>query len=93
MPTRIMSVSDLRRQVGHVVRLVQEGDLVIYIMWYGRPAAVLVDYEQYEAMLSQLEDQADLMTLEAAVGEPERDYASFLADMGMELDAIPDNET
>jgi hypothetical protein len=44
---------------------------------------VLVDYEQYEAMVAQLEDMADLASLEAAVEEPERDYEAFLAEMGL----------
>lgn len=92
MMTKIMPISDLRRQASHVVRLVQDGGSVVYITQHGRPAAVLVDYEQYEAMLAQLEDLADLMALEAAVDEPARDYASFLAELGLELDAVPDNE-
>lgn len=92
MMTKIMPISDLRRQASQIVRLVQEGDSVVYITQHGRPAAVLVDYEQYEAMLAQLEDLADLMALEAAVDEPARDYVSFLAELGLELDAVPDNE-
>lgn len=92
MMTKIMPISDLRRRASHVVRLVQDGGSVVYITQHGRPAAVLVDYEQYEAMLAQLEDLADLMALEAAVDEPARDYVSFLAELGLELDAVPDNE-
>jgi prevent-host-death family protein len=82
MTTKIMPVSDLRRQTSRVIQAVQEEGDVIYITQYGRPAAVLLDYEYYEALLAQLEDLSDLASLEAAVAEPEREYEAFLAEMG-----------
>jgi prevent-host-death family protein len=55
MNTKIMPVSDLRRQTSKVLKSVREGGDVVYITQHGRPTAVLVDYEQYEAMLAQME--------------------------------------
>jgi prevent-host-death family protein len=81
MTTKIMPISDLRRNASNVLSAVREEGDVVYITQHGRPAAVLVDYERYEAMLTQLEDLADLAALDAAVGEPERDYGDFLAEM------------
>lgn len=81
MATKIMPVSDLRRQTSSVIRTVREDNDVVYITQHGRPAAVLVDFEQYEAMLAQLEDAADLTSLVDAENEPERDYGAFLAEM------------
>jgi prevent-host-death family protein len=76
-----LPISDLRRQASQVIQSVQrEGD-VVYITQHGRPAAVLVDYERYEALLAQLEDLADLASLEAGADEPVRVYAEFLAEM------------
>lgn len=63
----------------------ETGDAV-YITQHGRPTAVLVDYKKYEAMLAQLEDLADLASLEAAQNEPERDYAAFLTELESETD-------
>lgn len=54
MATKIVPVSDLRRQASSVIRAVREESDVVYITQHGRPAAVLVDYEQYEAMVEQL---------------------------------------
>jgi prevent-host-death family protein len=77
-----MPISDLRRNAGEVLDAIRQGGDVIYITQHGRPAAVLVDYEQYEAMLAQLEDLADLAAIDTAAGEPERDYAEFLTELG-----------
>ncbi len=82
MTTKILPISDLRRQISQVIREIQEDGDVVYITQHGRPAVVLVDYEQYEALLAQLEDLADLASLEAAAGEPTREYEAFLAEIG-----------
>ena len=81
MATKIMPISDLRRNAGEVLNADREGGEVVYITQHGRPAAVLVEYERYEAMLAQLEDLADLAAIEAAADEPSRDYADFLAGL------------
>lgn len=86
MGTKIMPISDLRRQPGQVIQVIRESGDAVYITQHGRPTAVLVDYDQYETMLAQLEDLADFASLEAAADEPERDYAEFLAEMNREAD-------
>lgn len=79
-----MPISDLRRQTSKIIQTLRDSGDVVYITQHGRPAAVLVDYEAYETLLAQLEDLADLASLEAAEGEPERDYEAFLAEMNSE---------
>jgi len=54
MSTKIMPVTDLRRQTSAVIRSIQEEGDVVYITQHGRPAAVMLDYEQYEALLAQV---------------------------------------
>lgn len=84
MSTKIVPISDLRRQASQIIeRLTKDGD-VVYITQHGRPAAVLVDFDRYEMLLAQLEDLADLASLDAAADEPERDYEAFLAEMQAE---------
>ena len=85
MTTKIMPISDLRRRTSQVIRSVKDDGEVVYITQHGRPAAVLMDYDQYEAMLAQLEELSDLVSLQAASGEPEREYKEFLADMGADV--------
>lgn len=55
MNTKIMPVTDLRRQTSAVLRSIQEDGDVIYITQHGRPAAVMLDYEQYEALLARVQ--------------------------------------
>lgn len=81
MGTKIMPVSDFRRKASEVLVALREGGDVVYITQHGRPAAVLVDYDKYEAMIEELEDLADLAAIEAAVDEPDRDYEAFLAEV------------
>ena len=82
MSTLIVPISDLRRKTSDVLKTVSGGQ-VVYITQHGRPAAVLVDYDHYEALLAQLDDLSDLASLEAAADEPVRPYDEFLAELGL----------
>ncbi|MCA9966257.1 MAG: type II toxin-antitoxin system Phd/YefM family antitoxin [Anaerolineales bacterium] len=83
MATKIMPISDLRRQTSQVIQGIQEEGDVVYVTQHGRPTVVVLDYEYYETLMAQLEDLADLASLEAAADEPELDYDAFLAEMGL----------
>lgn len=56
MNTKIMPVTDLRRQTSAVIRSIQENGTVVTITQHGRPAAVMLDYAQYEALVLQAQD-------------------------------------
>ena len=52
MTQKIIPVSDFRRQTSQVIdSILREGD-VVYITQHGRPKVVLLDYQQYEALLA-----------------------------------------
>jgi len=57
MSTKIMPVTDLRRETSAVIRSIREDGDVVYITQHGRPAAVMLDYEQYEALMARAEQQ------------------------------------
>ncbi|MEZ4590152.1 MAG: type II toxin-antitoxin system Phd/YefM family antitoxin [Chloroflexota bacterium] len=84
MGTKIVPISDLRRQTSQIIQTIRDGGDPVYITQHGRPAAVLIDYEAYENLLAQLEDLSDLVSLEAAETETERDYEAFLAEIEAE---------
>lgn len=52
MQTRIMPVTDLRRDTRAVIQAVNEDGDVVFITQYGRPAAVLIDPDYYESLLT-----------------------------------------
>jgi prevent-host-death family protein len=55
--TKIMPVSDLRRQTSAVLRQLQEDGDIVYITQHGRPAAVMLGHERYEALLRRARHQ------------------------------------
>ena len=83
MATKIIPISDLRRKASDVIRAVQSEGEVVYVTQHGRPAVVLVAYDRYEMLMSQLEDLSDLASLQDAAGEPARPYEEFLAELGL----------
>lgn len=54
MKTKIMPVTDLRRQTSDVIRNIRQTGDIVYITQHGRPTAVLIDFEQYEEIIAQL---------------------------------------
>ncbi len=88
MTTRIVPISDLRRQANEIINTVRETRDAVYITQHGRPAIVLVDYEYYEQLLQDLEDLTDQLSVESADDEPTRSYDDFMAEMDLS-DADP----
>ncbi len=82
MSTNIVPVSDLRREASRVVNTVREGSEVVYITQHGRPAAVLVNFEQYEAMVAQLEAQKQQPVYKVA---EKKGTFTALAEMAQDL--------
>ena len=83
MTTRILPITDLRRDTSRIVQAVQEKGDVVYITQHGRAAVVILDYEQYEALLAQLEALSDMAAIDEAAGEPVRSYEAFMAEMDL----------
>ncbi len=86
MATKIIPISNLRRKTSEVIKAVQNGDDVVYVTQHGRPAAVLVNYDRYEILMSHLEDLSDRASLQAA--DEERARSCEEAPSGL-LDDLP----
>ncbi|MBN1246057.1 MAG: type II toxin-antitoxin system Phd/YefM family antitoxin [Anaerolineae bacterium] len=54
MSTTIVPISDLRREAGRILELLEVETDAVYITHYGRPVAVLIDYQRYENLLAQV---------------------------------------
>ncbi len=83
MSTNIVPISDLRRQASKVINALREGSNVAYITQHGRPTAVLVDYDQYEALIAQLQELRRNQPAYAIAEE--KGAFSALADMAQDL--------
>lgn len=81
MATKIVPITELRRNTSRVVRAVKVDGDVVHITRNGRPAAVILDCERYQTLLDSLEDLSDLIELIVEVDEPARSYEEFLADV------------
>jgi len=85
MSTNIVPISDLRREASKVVNALREGGTAVYITQHGRPAAVLVDYEQYEALLEELETLKRNQERPAYTVNEQKGTFSTLAEMAQDL--------
>ena len=87
MGTNIIPISDLRRQASQIVKALREGSDVIYVTQNGRPTAVLVEYEQYEALIAQLEELLQNQAQPTYTIAEEKSTFTALAEMAQDLGA------
>lgn len=52
MPTKILNVTEVRQQFSQLVRALDDP---IYVTVYGKPQAVVLSYDTYEAMIEKIE--------------------------------------
>ena len=81
MAVTIVPVSDLRREAARLLKRTSENADPIYITQHGRPKAVLLGYEAYEHLMTQLEDLADLDIIRERADEPSRPFIEFLQEI------------
>lgn len=85
MSVNIVPISDLRRQASKVVNTLREGSDVAYITQHGRPVAVLVNFEQYEALIAELQTLKQNQSRPTYAIAEEKGAFSALADMAQDL--------
>lgn len=56
MPTRIVTVSELKVKLGALMAELEGQGIPLYVTQYGKPKAVLTRYDEYEALLKKVED-------------------------------------
>lgn len=72
MSTKIIPISDLRRNVSQTIKELQQAGDAVYITQHGRPQAVLVSYEHYEQLLERAgQPMASTVDPEAIRNDPE----------------------
>jgi antitoxin Phd len=76
----VIPITDLRYRQNEVLASVAEGPVVVTL--FGRPAAVMVSPEEYNHMITALEDAQDALDAAAARREPgpSVDFDAYQAD-------------
>ncbi|MDP2744540.1 MAG: type II toxin-antitoxin system Phd/YefM family antitoxin [Dehalococcoidia bacterium] len=77
MPTRIVTVSDLKVKLGALMAELEEQGVPLYITQHGKPKAVLARYDEYEALLKKLEDMEDLLAMKKSLAASEKGSISL----------------
>jgi prevent-host-death family protein len=85
MSVNIVPISDLRREASRVVNALRESSDVVYITQHGRPAAVLIDFEKYEALLAEIEALRQNQAQPTYAIAEEKSTFAALADMAQDL--------
>jgi len=79
MPTRIVTVSELKVRLGALMAELEGQGIPLYVTQHGKPKAVLARYDEYEALTKKVEDLEDLLVMKESLSAPE-DEAVGLED-------------
>ncbi len=79
MPTRIVTVSELKVKLGALMAELEGQGIPLYVTQHGKPKAVLARYDEYEALTKKVEDLEDLLVMKESLSVPE-DEAVGLGD-------------
>jgi len=77
MATKIVNVSVLKANLASIVAQLEREAAPIYVIQHGKPKAVLVKYEEYEALREKLEDLEDSLAMHQALLSPEKEAMSL----------------
>ena len=73
MPTRIVTVSELKVKLGTLMAELEGQGIPLYVTQYGKPKAVLARYEDYEALIKKVEDLEDILAMKESLSAPEEE--------------------
>lgn len=77
MPTRIVTVSELKVKLGALMAELEGQGIPLYVTQYGKPKAVLTRYDEYEALLKKVEDLEDMLAMKESLSVPEEEAVSL----------------
>ncbi len=77
MATKIVNVSVLKTKLASLMTQLKVEGVPIYVTQHGKPRAVLVKYEDYEALLEKLDDLEDIVAMKEALSTPKEEAVSL----------------
>ena len=85
MSTKSLPIRDLCRRPGRILDLLDRETDAASLTHYGRPVAVMVDYERYEDLLARLENLTQRMKAQTTDQATITDHTSHLAGLYHEV--------
>jgi prevent-host-death family protein len=79
MTVHITTVSELKAKLAGLLAGLESGAGPVYVTQHGKPRAVLVRYEDYEALYEKLDDLEDALAMHGALSSPEEESVSLEA--------------
>ncbi len=70
MATRIVNVSEVKTKLASLLEELDASGVPVYVTQHGKPKAVLVKYDEYEALLEKLDDLEDILAMKEAMASP-----------------------
>lgn len=77
MATKIINVSQLKSTIASLLNELEVDRTPYYVVQHGKPRAVLVGYEDYEALLRHVEDLEDALVMHEAMSSPPGESVSL----------------
>ena len=77
MATKIVTVSEMKANLARVMAQLATDAAPIYVTQHGKPKAVLMNYQEYEALREKLEDLEDALAMEQALASPDAEAMSL----------------
>ena len=77
MPTRIVTVCELKVKLGALMAELEQQGEPLYVTQYGKPKAVIARYDEYEALLRKIEDLEDMLAMKESLSAPEEEAISL----------------
>lgn len=79
---RRLPISEARANLSAVIKQAADHDMII--MNHGRPAAILMSPEHYQALLDELDDLQDRLAVHENAGAPAVPLANVLAELDLD---------
>ena len=77
MATKIVDVSELKTRLASLITKLETGGVLVYVTEHGKPKAVLVSFDDYEALLEKADDLEDILAMQQALSSPEHEAVSL----------------
>lgn len=73
----IAPISDVKKRLAAYIEELGGEGRPLYVTQHGKPVAVLMTYEDYEALTQRLEDLSDLVAMKESLEAPEEEAVAL----------------